>query len=167
VGHFLLDNLTVIGVLLLAALGVAVVPFGAWLARRRARRSARDDAERVEAEWQSLLLRLQDVGLVPPDGATPRQASRLLGRDAYLSTEENAALGRVTDTLEHARYAPPGTSLDDVSDDSRTVWRAARSRRRRPARLRAMLLPQEGLRHWSGALRRLTGRGDGGDRDPS
>ncbi|MEO5610172.1 MAG: DUF3488 and transglutaminase-like domain-containing protein [Ornithinibacter sp.] len=160
VGGFLADNVTVITVLVLGLLGASVVPLGAWLARRRARRAARDDAERVEAQWQSLLLRLQDIGLVPPEGATPRQASRLLGRDAYLSAEENAALGRVTATLEQARYAPPGTVLDDVTDDSRTVWRAALSRRRRPARLRAALLPQEGLRHWSGTARRLTGRDD-------
>ncbi len=159
VGGVLADNLTAIVVLVLGLMGVAVVPLGAWLARRRSRRAADDDAERVEAQWQSLLLRLQDIGLVLPDGATPRQASRLLGRDAYLTTEENAALGRVAATLEQARYARPGTTLADVTEDSRTVWRAARSRRRRPARLRALLLPQEGLQHWSGLARRLTGRG--------
>lgn len=159
---FLADHLTVIAVLVLGLLGVTVVPLGAWLARRRARRRADDDAARVEAQWQSLLLRLQDVGLVLPDGATPRQASALLGRDAYLSQEESAALGRVTATVEQARYARPGADLHDVSQDSRTVWRAARSRRRRPARLRAALLPQEGLRHWSDTTRRLTRRPDDG-----
>ena len=53
----------------------------------------------VEAEWQSLLLRLQDIGFVPPDGATPRQASRTIGHDAYLTPDENEALGRVVATL--------------------------------------------------------------------
>ncbi len=106
------------------------------------------------------------VGLVLPDGATPRQASRLLGRGAYLTTDESAALGRVAATLEQARYARPGTALGDVTEDSRTVWRAARGRRRRPARLRAMLLPQEGLQHWSRTARRVSGR-NGDDTDPT
>lgn len=141
--------LGVLGVLLLAAL----TPFGAWLARRRAQRRARDDAERVEAEWQSLLLRLGDIGLVPGDGSTPRQASRELGRAAYLSPEEDAALGRVVATLERARYARPGADLPDVADDARTVWRAALGRRRRADRARALLLPEEGRRHWLSVLR--------------
>ncbi|MGB7817868.1 MAG: transglutaminaseTgpA domain-containing protein [Ornithinibacter sp.] len=158
VGGFLSDNVAIVGVLLLGLLGAAVVPLGAWLGRRRAKRVSTDDAQLVEAEWQSLLLRLQDIGLVPPDGATPRQASALLGRDAYLTADENAALGRVAATLEQARYARPGTALESVEEDSRTVWKAALSRRRRPARLRALLLPQEGLQHWSGLARRLFGR---------
>ncbi len=169
VGSLVSDNLAIIGVLLLGLLGAAIVPLGAWLGRRRARRESRDDAERVEAEWQSLLLRLQDIGLVAPDGATPRQASVLLGRDAYLTADENAALGRVATTLEQARYARPGTALESVEEDSRTVWKAALSRRRRPARIRAMLLPQEGVQHWSGLARRMSRRGgergDEGDGD--
>ena len=130
------------------------MPFGAWLSRRRARRTARDDAELVEAEWQSLLLRLQDIGFVAPDGATPRQASRRIGHDAYLTPDENDALGRVVTTLERARYARPGGELDDVTDDARAVWCGALSRRRRTDRVRALLLPEEGKRMW----RRL-GRG--------
>ncbi|NHA66802.1 transglutaminase TgpA family protein [Phycicoccus flavus] len=142
--------LGVLGVLLLAAL----TPLGAWLARRRARRDARDDARRVEAEWQSLLSRLGDIGLVPGDGATPRQASRQIGRAAYLSPDENAALTRVVDTLEQARYARPGAPLPDVADDAHTVWRAALGRRRRLDQARALLLPAEGRRHWTGLFRR-------------
>ena len=126
----------------------AIVPLGAWLSRRRARAAARDDAERVEAEWQSLLLRLQDIGFVPPDGATPRQASRQIGHDAYLTPDESDALGRVVTTLERARYARPGAELVDVTDDARTVWRGALSRRRRTDRARALLLPEEGKQMW-------------------
>lgn len=141
--------LGVLGVLLVAAL----TPLGAWFARRSARRRARDDAERVEAEWQSLLARLGDIGFVPGDGSTPRQASREIGRAAYLTPDEEAALGRVVDTLERARYARPGTELPDVEDDARTVWRGALGRRRRLDRVRALLLPQEGRRHWLRVLR--------------
>ena len=153
--RFTTENTLTLGVVLLAVLGVLAVPFGAWFARRRSRRDARDDSARVEAEWQSLLLRLQDIGVVPADGATPREASRQVGRDAYLTADENAALGRVVATLEQARYARPGSDLDDVSDDARTVWRGALSRRRRADRVRALLLPEEGRRLWRGSVRRL------------
>ncbi|QIM20638.1 transglutaminase domain-containing protein [Phycicoccus sp. HDW14] len=139
----------VLAVLVLAAL----TPFGAWLARRRARRRARDDAERVEAEWQSLLSRLGDIGIVPGEGSTPRQASHELGRAAYLTPDEDAALGRVVATLERARYARPGAELPDVQDDASTVWRAALGRRRRSDRVRALLLPEEGRRHWRSLVR--------------
>ncbi len=140
------------GVLAVLVLG-ALTPLGAWLARRRARRRARDDAERAEAEWQTLLLRLGDIGIVPGDGDTPRQASRRLGRAAYLTPEEDAALGRVVATLEQARYARPGSPLPDVHEDADTVWHAALGRRRRGDRLRALLLPEEGRRHWRSMLR--------------
>ena len=145
---FVTRNATTILVVLLALLLAAVVPFGAWLSRRRAQAAARDDAERVEAEWQSLLLRLQDIGFVPPDGATPRQAFRQIGHDAYLTPKENDALGRVVTTLERARYARSGADLVDVTNDARTVWRGALSRRRSTDRARALLLPEEGKQMW-------------------
>jgi hypothetical protein len=151
---FVSDNALTIVVMLLTLVAVSVVPVGAWLSRRRARRRARDDAERVEAEWQSLLLRLQDIGFTPPDGATPRQASRQLARAAYLTPDETDALGRVVGTLERARYARPGLALDDVTDDAHTVWAGALSRRRRGDRVRALLLPEEGRRHWRDTVRR-------------
>ncbi|MGL5861378.1 MAG: transglutaminase-like domain-containing protein, partial [Phycicoccus sp.] len=156
------EQLPVVVVVLLAVLGLAAVPVAAWLTRRRARRDARDDAELVEVQWQSLLLRLGDIGLVPPDGATPRQASRAISHDAYLDPGENEALDRVVATLEKARYAAPGTGvLPDVAADARTVRLAAFTRRRRGDRARAMLLPEEGRRVWrhgSAALRRRLAR---------
>ncbi|MGL5816556.1 MAG: transglutaminaseTgpA domain-containing protein [Phycicoccus sp.] len=156
------DQLPVVAVVLLAALGLSAVPAAAWIARRRARRDARDAAELVEVQWQSLLVRLEDVGLVPPDGATPRQASRAISQHAYLDTGENEALGRVVATLEQARYAAPGTAvLPDVAADARTVRLAAFSRRRRGDRVRALLVPEEGRRLWrsgSAAVRRRLAR---------
>ena len=167
VARFTTQHALSIAVVLLALLAVGVVPLGAWLARRRSRREARDDAARVEAEWQSLLLRLQDIGVVPSDGATPREASRQVKRDAYLTGDETEALGRVVATLEQARYARPGSDLDDVSEDARTVWRGALARRRRSDRVRALLLPEEGRRLWRGSLRRLVPfRRGGGELPP-
>jgi transglutaminase-like putative cysteine protease len=155
VARWFSDHAVTLVVLVLVLVGGLVVPVAAWVARRRARQRARDDAERVEAEWESLVLRLGDIGLVAADGATPRQASQELGRAAYLTDEEGAALGRVVATLERARYARPGGDpIQDVEEDARTVWRAALSRRRRIDRVRALLLPEEGLRWWRSVLRR-------------
>lgn len=163
--RFVSDNALALLAVLVAVLAVSAVPFGAWLARRRSARAARDDADRVEAQWQSLLLRLQDIGYVPPDGATPRQASRQIGRSAYLTPDENEALGRVVATVELARYARPGTDLHDVSDDAHAVWRGALSRRRRLDQARALLLPAEGRGLWRGVLR--FGRPPAGSGDAS
>ena len=151
--RFVTDNaLTLLGILVVV-LAVSAVPFGAWLSRRRAARAARDDAERVEAQWQSLLLRLQDIGYVAPDGTTPRQASRQITKAAYLTPDEDEALGRVVATVELARYARPGTELHDVADDAQTVWRGALGRRRRVDKVRALLLPAEGRGLWRSILR--------------
>ena len=138
---------TTILVTLLVVLVGAIVPFGAWLSRRRARRTARDDAELVEAEWQSLLLRLQDIGFVAPDGATPRQASRRIGHDAYLTPDENDALGRVVTTLERARYARPGGELE-------------RRHRRRPGRVARGALAAPAHRPGAGAAAARGGKAD-------
>ncbi|MGL5865950.1 MAG: transglutaminaseTgpA domain-containing protein [Dermatophilaceae bacterium] len=156
------EHLAVVVGVLCAGLSLGAIPGAAWLTRRRARRHAHNDAERVEVQWSSLLMRLKDVGLVPPDGATPRQASHAISQDTPLSASENEALGRVVSTLERARYAAPGTgTLPDVAADARTVRRAVFTRRGRRDRIRAFLLPEEGRqrwRHWSATLsRRIAG----------
>ncbi|MGL4744158.1 MAG: transglutaminaseTgpA domain-containing protein [Dermatophilaceae bacterium] len=155
-------------VILLIGVALCAAPAAAWLARRRARWAARDDAELVEVQWQSLLLRLEDVGLVPPVAATPRQASRAIRQRAGLDTGGSEALGRVVATLERARYAAPGTRpLPDVTADVRAILRAAASRRSRRDRIRAKLLPEEGRRLWRHGWRWRNGPppvgpGDGG-----
>ena len=126
-------------------------------------RAARDDADRVEAEWQSLLLRLQDIGFVPPDGATPRQASRTIGHDAYLTPDENDALGRVVTTLERARYARPGADLVDVTDDARTVWRGALRGAAAPTGRGRCCCPRRASRCGASLGRRCS---SGADREP-
>lgn len=149
------DNVTLLALLLAGLLGVLVVPFGAWWRRGRARRCARDDPERVEVEWAALLSRLEDIGVAPPRGATPRQAGRHVEDAAYLAPEPGAALGRVVSSVEQARYAAPGGELPDVRSDARAVWRAAAGARARRVRLRAVLLPSDGLRQWQDVRARL------------
>ncbi|PRY56086.1 uncharacterized protein DUF4129 [Knoellia remsis] len=140
--------LTVLAVVVLV-IALLLVPAAAWVRRRRRRASARDDAERVEAEWASLVSRLGDLGFAPPDGASPRQAGARLTDDAVLRGEPQEAMGRIVSTLERARYAPPQATFDDVAPDARTVWRAALGTRQRSDRIRAHLLPGDGIRQWS------------------
>ncbi|WP_404383451.1 DUF3488 and transglutaminase-like domain-containing protein [Knoellia locipacati] len=143
------EHALTIGVVLGVLLSLLLLPVAAWQRRRRLRLEARDDAERVEAEWASLISRLGDIGIVPPSGSTPRQAGARLTHDAILTGESKAAMGRIVDTLERARYAPPHAAIDDVSDDARAVWKAAFSARQRSARARAYLVPSDGVRQWN------------------
>lgn len=148
---WLSDNLLVLLVGLAVVLSLLLVPVAAWLRRRRLRAAARDDAERVEADWASLISRLGDIGIAPPDGSTPRQAGARLTQDAILSGEPKEALGRIVATVEQARYAPPHAEIADVSADARTVWKAAVSARQRSDKVRAYLVPGDGVRQWSEA----------------
>lgn len=145
---WLAANALTIAVVLAVILSLLLVPVAAWVRRRRLRTSARDDAERVEADWAALISRLGDIGFSPPSGSTPRQAGTQLTHDALLSGDSKEAMGRVVATVERARYAPPRASIDDVSRDTREIWKAAVATRQRSDRLRAYLLPGDGLRQW-------------------
>lgn len=140
------DNALALATALVVVLALLLLPVGAWSRRRRLRLDARDDAERVEADWASLISRLGDIGIAPPPGSTPRQAGTRLTQDAVLSGEPREAMGRLVATLERARYAPARAEIPDVSDDARTVWHAALSTRQRSDRARALLLPADGVR---------------------
>lgn len=168
------SNWILLSVLLVGLLGVLAVPAGAWLSARRARREAHGDAELVEAQWRGLMDRLTDLGVPPEDGATPRQAGAHVVSRGFLTASDSAAMSRVVDTLERARYAEPDGSPLDMHADVETVRRAVSQHRRRGARLAAALWPRSGVRYWSGLARRtaerprrawhlLRGHGDGED----
>lgn len=148
---WLTDNLLTFVVILAIILSLLLLPVAAALRRRRLRAAARDDAERVEADWASLISRLGDIGIAPPDGSTPRQAGARLTHDAVLSGEPKEAMGRIVATVERARYAPPNSPIGDVSSDARTVWKAALSARQRSDQARAHLFPRDGVRQWGDA----------------
>lgn len=145
------ERLVAIGVVLGIILSLLLLPVAAWLRRRRLRLDARDDAERVEAEWASLISRLGDIGIAPPTGSTPRQAGAQLTHDAILTGDSKAAMGRIVTTVERARYAPPNTPIDDISGDARVVWKDAVSARQGSDRARAYLVPGDGVRQWNDA----------------
>jgi transglutaminase-like putative cysteine protease len=130
-------------------LGALAVPLAARARRRRRLKQAADEAARVEAEWQSMVERLGDLGVIPPRGSTPRQAGRFYQREAYLEGEESTALQRVVEGVERARYTRPGsTDISDVRGDVATVVRAVSAVRRRKDRLHAAWWPTEGVVEW-------------------
>ena len=142
-------------VALLAAAALAIMPVTAVLARRRERAAAVDGTARVEQEWRDLIDRLEDLGVEPPVGATPRDVGDWLGRRAHLEGEARGQLDHVVTTLERARYGRPGQELPDVSSDVSAVVGEVRGQRMRSARLRAALWPRAGVDAWAAVPRRV------------
>lgn len=127
--------------------GAMLLPVAARFGHLRERRRARTDAQRTEVEWQALLARLDDLGIPPPRGATPRATAVDLRERCLLTGTDVEALARVVTTVEQARYAAPDGRPLDVRSDARTVARAAASGRSRIQRIRAALVPSQGVRH--------------------
>ncbi|MDO5501955.1 MAG: DUF3488 and transglutaminase-like domain-containing protein [Actinomycetia bacterium] len=150
-----------VGATVLALLALAsAMPLSGWLERRRRRRRAVDDAERVETIWQDLLERLDDVGVTPPNDATPRRTLGYIDDHTYLTTDSRKALGRVVTAVEQARYAPP---TDGDSDRVRTLERDAHTvsshvvgSLQRKERLRSTWWPAAGVAAWKRRAGRWT-----------
>lgn len=134
--------------LVIGGVGAVAVPLGARLRLRRRLRDAESEARRIEVEWQAMVERIGDLGVIPPRGSTPRQAGRFFMREAYLEGAERESLRRVVDTVERSRYAPPGATLVDIREDTQRVVRAVSGVRRRKDRLRAWWWPQDGVTEW-------------------
>jgi transglutaminase-like putative cysteine protease len=134
--------------LAMGLLGALAVPLASRGRMRRRLRRAEDEAGRVEVEWQAMVERIGDLGVVPPRGSTPRQAGQYYHRAAYLEGEESQALRRVVDGVERSRYARPGTTVTDIRRDTAQVVKAVAGARRRRDRWRATLWPTDGLTEW-------------------
>lgn len=132
--------------LVVGLLGSLALPLLGAADRRRRLRRAGDDATRTEAQWQALLARVDDLGVSAPRGSTPRQSAEDLSRRVVLPREDVARLHHVVDSLEVARYARPGTAIVDVAEDARQVGVAVSRALPWQVRLRALLLPSDGLR---------------------
>ncbi len=145
-------RLTLVGwvvlALLLGILGSLAVPLAARARLRRRLRHAPDEASRVEVEWQAMVERIGDLGVIAPRGSTPRQAGRFYQREAYLEGDQSQALARIVDGVERSRYARPGTTLSDIRADTQHVVKAVSGVRRRKDRLRAAWWPADGLTEW-------------------
>ena len=144
--------------MLLGLAALAIVPVTAILARRRERVTAADDVSRVEHEWRDLIDRVEDLGIEPPPGATPRDVGAWLRRRAHLEGETQERLDHVVTTLERARYGRPGQELPNISSDVSSIVGEVRDQRMRSTRLRAALWPRAGVDAWLALPRRV---GDG------
>jgi transglutaminase-like putative cysteine protease len=133
---------------LVGLLGSLLVPLAARRRLRRRLRHAADEAAKVEVEWQAMIERIGDLGVIPPRGSTPRQMGAFFRREAYLEGEESQALQHVVDSVERSRYAPPGTTVTDIRRDTERVVKAVSGVRRRKDRVRAALWPTDGLTEW-------------------
>lgn len=145
--------------LLIALLGVAAtVPLAATVTRRRRWKHARDDVDRTEAAWTDLQDRLVDLRVRVPRRVSPRRAGTMLRAELFLGQAALAALGRVVESVERARYASSGAQ-PDLRSDVETIVRAAQVTRRWPDRLRAALWPLAGRRAWRRVWSRVVSRG--------
>ena len=131
--------------LLIGILGSLAVPLAARSRLRRRLRHAPDESTRVEIEWQAMIERIGDLGVIPPRGSTPRQAGRFYQREAYLEGDQTEALHRVVSGVERSRYAPPGATIADIRIDTHTVVKAVSGVRRRKDRLRARVVAHRGV----------------------
>ncbi|WP_426566618.1 transglutaminaseTgpA domain-containing protein [Angustibacter sp. McL0619] len=142
-------------VVLLLLAAALLTPASAWLGRRRRRRRAAAAGRDVEASWADLHEQVADLGIELPVSLTPRQVDHRLQSAATLGEDSQAALSRISTTVERARYARPGSAVDDLQGDVRTVVRAVSATRPRSQRLRAVLYPSSGTSRITGVGRRL------------
>lgn len=110
--------------------------------RRRRMRADPDPARRARAAWAEVRDEARDLGYPWQDAVTVRQAATRLGDDAALEPAGADALGRIVRRTERARYAsaPPAVGDDSLTDVA-VVRDALATRRGRPARWRARVLP--------------------------
>ncbi|NYF97038.1 transglutaminaseTgpA domain-containing protein [Janibacter cremeus] len=141
--------------LLLVVAALGLMPVSAWLARRRDRATAGDAPTRIEAEWEDLLERLDDLGLRPPVGATPRRAGDWVSRHGYLDEPAREQLDHVVVTVERARYGRPDQQLPDIRAEVSSIVGEVRQQRMAGSRLKAALWPRAGVDAWLSLPQRL------------
>jgi transglutaminase-like putative cysteine protease len=148
----------VVGLLALALLLLATPIAAAALARRNRWRRADTRALRAEAAWDELRDRLADLGVGWAVSWTPRALQQRLGDEHRLDGAERAALGRLANELETARYAPPnagGLSVEELRSDVRLVVDGVAAARPAAARRRARWLPNSGISAMTSTARRV------------
>ncbi|HSR87287.1 MAG TPA: DUF3488 and transglutaminase-like domain-containing protein [Streptosporangiaceae bacterium] len=146
-----------VGVLLVVVLLLGTPALTRRLTRRRRWLVASDDAAAAHAAWRELTDDLADLGMPSAPGETPRgvagRVSQLVNGDSAAA----AALARIADAEERARYAPRPAPSAGLAADVRVARRATARSVRRRQRLRAALLPASTL----AAARRLIERAGG------
>lgn len=117
--------------------------------RRRARRLATATPEEVWAELRDTAI---DLGVSWPEDRSPRATGLALAGRVTSASDGPAALRRIVTTLETARYAPPGETVDSqLVADTEICLEALRDGSSTAAQRQARWLPR--------SLRRRTTRG--------
>ncbi|QFG68131.1 transglutaminaseTgpA domain-containing protein [Ornithinimicrobium pratense] len=154
---------SVLGLVLVLALLMTVVPLIGRRYRERGLREAHDPAGRVEGYWRVLTRSLADLGVEEPPARSPRVMRGYYEQRTVLVSPAQDALRRATATLERSRYAPVGTLSETdaarMGQDVRAVVDGVRQASPWNVRANAALLPGSGLEgvgHWFAELRTRT-----------
>ena len=145
-----------LGILLLLAAALAVLPLLARWSRRTLRTGGQgDDAARVQAQWDDLVSRMEDLGIDPAPEVSPRSQEEYYRLRLVVGREGQESLHRAVSVLERVRYtAEPGTD-DDLSAPADDLLMRIRRGRSFRTRVAATLFPRSGRR----AVRSLFSRG--------
>ena len=123
------------------------------LVRRRRWARAGDSRELAEAAWEELRDTVIDLRHAWPS-TTPRRTAVILRGKVARSEAATAALHRMANAVERARFARTPVAGESLRDDMDLVGDTLRSRETNWDRLRARLLPRSlraGYRRWSAA----------------
>lgn len=122
--------------------------------RRRRWQRGRAGVPAAHASWAELRASAIDAGVGWVDGITPRAAGRLVVTDAALDPAASAALGRVVQAEERARYAiaPTGLEADRLRADVASVARAMTADQPLVRRLVVLAWPRSTIRSARGML---------------
>jgi hypothetical protein len=116
------------------------------LTRRRRWSRAAGDGPRAQAAWLELLDDLTDCKVAWSASESPRALGSRLTRTLRFSPEGEAALARIVQATERARYARDPADSATLRADSDLVRREVAANPGRAARWRARLVPPSSLR---------------------
>lgn len=141
-----------LAVLLLLATALSVLPL---LARRSRRELTRDDGNadsvRVQAQWEDLVVRMEDLGIERAPDVSPRSQEQYYTLRLVVGTQGQESLHRAVTVLERARYTDQSDGHADLRAPADDLIERIRRSRSTSARWRASLFPRSGRR----ALRRI------------
>jgi hypothetical protein len=134
---------------LVVLIALASPKLASSLASRRRWNRANSVPALAEAAWDDLRLGLSDLGVRWAASWTPRAVERRLLDEHALDPAKAAALNRLTQEIENARYAPPddelGRTADERMADVASVISAVAGPLPSQVRWQARLWPQSGV----------------------
>lgn len=130
----------------LAALTVLLVAFSILplLARRAGRPLRTDDPAAVQAQWDNLVMRMQDLGIEPPPPVSPRSQEDYYQLRLSVDQEGRHALHEVVMVMERARYTQTSGSALDMTAPADSLVARVRATRSLRCRAGAALFPRSG-----------------------